>query len=211
MRFAFSLLLLFGSLFASAQFLQDVGGKPYLQNAVEEYEGSPLLFKAWVKADVTTAGGKVYKDMLVNVDLQQDLPIFQREGKVFTFSEQINEFTISDGTAKMVFKRGASVSPSLPNVLMEVISETPLVLKKHERNVVEVPSYGGSTKSFRYAENKSYYAEIDDGFKKITLSKESAEKLFSKQWKEIEEYAKKNNISFKTEDGWRKLGLYQPK
>jgi hypothetical protein len=143
--------------------------------------------------------------MLVNFDIAQNLPIFFRDEKIWTFSEEITEFTLEDHSAKMTFKLGKHLNATLPNVYLEILHEGPTLLKKYDRALVEVPTYASSNKRYRYAESTVYYVLIENEYKKINLSKENAQKVFSLKWSEIEDYAKKNNISFKSEDGWLKL------
>lgn len=193
------------SLYSSAQFLQDIAGRPYIAKSSDEYTGSPLLFKGWVKATVNTANGKIYKDMMINLDLNQDIPIFLNENNVYTFSESINGFTINDSLAKITFKRGKLISAELPNVLLEVISDLPTVLKQFNREVVEVPGYGNGSKSYRYDEGKVYYALINNKVTKISLTKGNAQKVFAHKWDLIEAFAKQVSKCFTTESGWRKM------
>lgn len=196
------------SVCSSAQFLHDVSGRPYFAKSTEYYEGSPLLFQTWVKASVVIDNGTIYENMLVNVDLYQDMPIFLRDEKIYTFSNSINEFTVTDSTRKMTFKRGKLIDKDLPNVLMEIISDSPMLLKKQDRQLIEISVYGNGNKNYRYANGKAYYAVIANKVEKINLTKENAQKLFAQKWKLMEEHAQQTGSSFKTEEGWRKMTKY---
>ncbi len=193
------------SLCSSAQFLRDISGQPYLAKSSEEYIGSPLLFQTWAKARVVTDNGTIYENMFVNVDLYQNMPIFLRDEKIYTFSDRINELIVIDSPANATFKRGNLIDKSLPDLFMEVISNSPLLLKKQERQLIEIPGYGNGTKNYRYVSGKTYYAVIDGKVAMINLTKENAQKVFVQNWKLIQEYVQQNNISFKTEEGWRKI------
>lgn len=201
----FFLLLFHGSY---AQFMQDVSGKPFLLKTQEEYEGSPLLFSSWVKADVKTSNEKIFREMLVNVDVVQNIPIFFRDESTYAFTEKINEIIVGDSLNKTVYKRGKLLHANFPDHFYEVILESPLLVKRSDKNVVEQPTYGGSSKSYRYVETKTYYRLAGDELQKITLTKENAQRLFAENWEAIEAYAKKNKLSFKTEAGWRQLVKY---
>lgn len=202
MKALFAAACLFLSLLSSAQILQDINGKPYLANSYEAYEGSALLFKDWRTATVITTDGKKYEAMMVNVDLHQGRPLFMRDAEILAFAEPVAEIHAQDEGVYKLFKRGNSIDPSMDADYYQVLSSIPLVLKKNSRKVADVQGYGTSTKQYKFVEGKTYHARIDDKIQKIGLSKSDAEKVFQKSWKEIQELAAKNNISFKTEEGW---------
>lgn len=187
---------------SSGQILRDINGKPYLANSYEAYEGSALLFKDWRTATVITTDGKKYEGMLVNVDLHQSRPLFMRDAEILAFADPVAEIHAQDEGEYKVFKKGSSIEASLDAEFYQVLSTTPLVLKKNSRKVADVQGYGTSTKQYKFVESKTYHARIDDKIHKIGLSRGDAEKVFRKSWKEIQEMAAKNNISFKTEEGW---------
>ncbi|MDB5251308.1 MAG: hypothetical protein JWP27_477 [Flaviaesturariibacter sp.] len=204
------LLLLFVLFFSAsrAQFLQDVNGRPYLTTNYEQYEGSPLLFSSWVQARVVTSSGKVYDSMLINIDVYQDQPLFVRDGVTYTFTDKIQEFSLTDGLTNLTFKKGHLISADLPDVFMELVSTKPLVVKHSTRKLVDVPTYGTMTHSFRFADATVFYSNVGGSFRKITLSKKEAETLFASKWKEVSAYADQTDLSFKTEAGWRMLLRY---
>ncbi|NTS39670.1 hypothetical protein HRG84_02030 [Flavisolibacter sp. BT320] len=208
MKTLVTLFFLFLFQLSYGQFLQDVSGKPYLLKPQEEYEGSTFLFASWMKADVKTSNGKIYKDMLVNVDVVQDIPVFFQDETTFAFSEKINEIVVGDSLIKTVYKRGKSLHAAIPNHFYEVILEAPLLVKRIDKNVVEQPTYASSAKSFRYVETKAYFSLAGNDLQKISLTKENAQRIFAENWEAVEAFAKKNTISFKTETGWRQLANY---
>ncbi len=166
----FALLILLGNT-ASAQFIQDVDGRPYQAKRTEIYEGSPLLFDDWVTAKVVAGDGKVYENMLINVDLYQGMPLFFKDGKVYTFTADIKEFTLVGEKTKMTFKKGQLIDSSLPNVYFEVVKTNPLVLKNISKKLVEVQSYGSANKQYKFQEEVLIYAAINGKLQKLSLAK----------------------------------------
>ena len=202
MKFLFSIACMLLSVISFGQLLQDINGRPYLANSYEAYEGSALLFKDWTPATIITADGKKYDTMLVNIDLHQGNLLFLRGTEVFSFAENITEIHAIDEQVKKVFKKGTSIDPSMDNGFYQVLNDNPVILKKYSKKVADVPGYGASVKQYKFVDGKVYYARIDDKVQRISLNKGDAEKVFKKSWKQTEDFAAKNKISYKTEEGW---------
>lgn len=198
-------VLIFLSVSSSAQFLQDVNGRPYLSSSLSEYEGSPMLFEKWMLARVKTEDGKVYDSMYINLDIYQNIPLFLRDQQVYAFVSVVGEFNVDRDGIKQTFRRGNLIDKSLPNHFYEVLSEAPLVIRNYSKKLIEVPTYSSANKQFRFAEASLFYAIPEKNIQKIIFSKLLAEKIFSQKWPEINNYATKNKISFKTYEGWKEL------
>jgi hypothetical protein len=212
MRFVIAGLLLILSTFCFAQgsgHVQDVSGRPYFQKNFDEYRGSPYLFSSWAKASVITSTGNTYPNMLINIDVYNNMPVFIRNDTVYSFSENIKEFTVTDNQTTVYFAKGSAfTSAFLPDVFMQKLNASPVFLKQTRKVVVEVPTYDSPNKVYRFQESVIYYTETKNGFQKISLNKNDAKKIFFQKWNELEKYADKNDISFKSEEGWRKLLEY---
>ncbi len=189
----------------TAQFLQDSHtGKPYLLKPYNEYEGSAYMFKDWIKADVVTARGKTFKDVLINIDVHSNLTLFIQNDTIYTFSDDLNEFQIHEERGKIrYFKKGKLFSALLPNTFMEVLYTEPVILKETSKYVVEVNDYAKTIKKF--SEKKNYFTVAGGKLNKIKLSKETAQQLFKNDSKKIEGYMLANKLSYKTEEGWLAL------
>jgi hypothetical protein len=202
MRITITSCLLLVSLFSFSQVYQDINGKPYVAKSLDIYQGSPLLFPSWAKANIITASGKSYNNMAVNIDVYQDLPLFIRSDTTYSFAETVREFVITDKTTQLVFKKGKDIDPSLPDHFMQVISAEPVFVKSVTKTVVEVPGYDSGNKQYRFSENKIYYAKIDGTIQKINLSKTDAMKVFADKWVAVQACVAAMNLSLKKEDGW---------
>jgi hypothetical protein len=193
----------------SSGHVQDVNGRPYFQKNFDEYRGSPYLFSSWAKASVITSNGNAYPDMLINIDVYNNMPVFIRNDTVYSFTENIREFVITDNQTTVYFSKGSAFrSPLLPDVYMQKLNASPVFLKQTRKVVVEVPTYDSPNKVYRFQESVIYYTETQNGFEKVSLNKNDAKKIFRQKWNEIEKFADKNDLSFKSEEGWRKLLEY---
>jgi hypothetical protein len=189
--------------------MQDVNGRPYFEKNFDEYRGSPYLFPSWAKASVITASGNTYPDMLINIDIYNNMPVFIKNDTVYSFTESIKEFVVTDNQTTLYFSKGSAFkSALLPDVFMQKLYASPVFLKQTIKRVVEVPTYDSPNKVYRFQESVVYFTETKNGFEKISLNKNEAKKIFWQKWNEIEKYADKNDISFKSEDGWRKVFDY---
>lgn len=186
--------------------VQDVSGRPYFQKNYDEYRGSPYLFSSWAKASVITSRGNTYPDMLVNIDVYNNMPVFIKNDTVFSFSEDIREFVVTDNKTTLIFSKGSVFKNSaLPEVFMLKLHDAPAFLKQTTKNLIEVPTYDSPNKTYRFQETITYYIQTKSGFEKHSLNKNDAKKVFYENWKELEKFADKNDISFKSEEGWIKL------
>ncbi|HEY0059335.1 MAG TPA: hypothetical protein VGB56_09370, partial [Flavisolibacter sp.] len=131
--------------------------------------------------------------------------IFLTDDKTYTFTEPVTEFFVRKGSDVVSFKKGGLISKGLPEGYYTTVSNQPHILKASTVNLVEVPVYGASTKQFRFVQGKAIYAVKDGVVSKINLTKSDAEKVFEKHWSAVNEFASKNKISFKTEEGWISL------
>jgi hypothetical protein len=189
--------------------IYDISGKPYAGTKYNEYNGTPYLFTSWAKANVITASGTVYPDMLVNINVYENMPVFLKGDTIYSFSDKIKEFIITDKTTTLYFSKGSAFNTEgLPDVYMQKLNPIPVFLKQVSKTLIEVPSYDNPNKIYRFQDNVTYYAEAGGHFEKIHLTKSDAKKVFASKWNQVEEYADKSNISFKNENGWLSLFNY---
>ncbi len=134
--------------------------------------------------------------------------LFNRNDTVYMFAEEIKEFSINEGSATYVYKKGKSINTQLPDVFMQVISTKPLVVKHVIKQLIEMQDYGTATKVHKFTQGSVYYGEIDGSMNKLKLTKGDAQKLFYKKWNEMQAYAFSNNLSYKTDAGWMQLLSY---
>lgn len=196
-------LFLFINISCYSQFIQDIHGRPYQMQSNEFFEGTPLLFNDWVTAKLVGSDGLVFENIRVNIDLYQGIPLFIREGKIYTFTSDIKEFNIVGEKTQITYKKGLLIDNSLPDVFFEVLSTSPLVVMNIAKKVVELPSYGTGGKKYKFVEIPTVYATMNGGLQKISLNKSNAATLFQEKWELIKNYAEINNISFKTIEGWQ--------
>jgi hypothetical protein len=134
------------------------------------------------------------------------MPVFIKNDTVYSFSEDIREFVVTDNKTTLTFSKGSVFkSSSLPEVFMLKLHDAPVFLKQTTKKLSEVPTYDSPNKIYRFQENITYYTQTNTGFEKHSLNKNDAKKIFFNKWKELEKFADKNDISFKSEQGWIQL------
>jgi hypothetical protein len=201
-------VILISALNSSGQLLQDVNGRPYLSTVYEEYEGSPLLFNDWVTARVITTNGNIYDSMLIDIDLYGGAVLFRKGTETYNFTEDVSEIFIVKGQEQITLKKGAHISKMLPTGFYQIIGAEPLFMKHITRHKVDMPAYSATGKKYKLVTGKIFYGLISGELQKISLNKINAEKFFKDKWKALDDYAQKNSLSFKTEEGWLQLIRY---
>jgi hypothetical protein len=168
------------------------------------YHGSPYLFSEWLPS-IIKIGNNVYHNVFINIDLYANKAFYKRNDSVFAFRDEVNEFLVVQNTDTVLYKRGQLLNDQLPSSFVEVISNAPLVVKHVKLNVSEQVSYGSGTKEYRFNSVKEYYTQKGNSVERIKLSKEEAKEIFHSKWGQIDAFAAAQGISFKNEEGWRKL------
>ncbi|HZH95550.1 MAG TPA: hypothetical protein VEY06_06670, partial [Flavisolibacter sp.] len=96
----------------------------------------------------------------------------------------------------------------LPAGFYQIISAEPLFLKHVNKQKVDMPAYSATGKKYKFVTGKIFYGLIAGALKKLSLNKTNAESFFTDKWKPLDDYAQKNGLSFKTEEGWLQLLRY---
>jgi|GEM_PF-5177495 len=198
-----SIFLIYTNTSNAQQYLSFASGELMREKKYSGYEGNPYLFKDFT---LSTVNNK-YINVWMNVDLYDNTVLFSRNDSQFIFSEVINEFNISTNGDTTSFKRANLIHPAMPIHFAEIISMTPVLLKVRKKDITELATYG-TEKKFRFVEQVDYYTITNGAPNKIRLSKQEAQTVFGNKWKELENHASGNKISFKTEEGWRNLIKY---
>lgn len=208
MKWFFLLFLVSMASNASSQYMQYANGEPFVTKSYEEYKGSPFLFEHWAKSKVLTSTGKLYDSIYVNLDMYSGILLFLRDGKPYSFVEPVAEFSIQKGAETVTYKSGKRFNAALPDLFFTTISTKPLIVKANTVNLIESPAYGNATKQYRFVQGKVFYDVSEGTGAKVNLTKGDAEKVFKSHWAAINEFATKNKISFKTEEGWNTLAKH---
>lgn len=201
-------VILISALNSFGQLLHDVNGRPYLLTVYEEYEGSPLLFNDWVTARVMTTNGNSYDSMLIDIDLYGGAVLFRKGAETYNLTEEVSEIFIAKGEEQITLKKGAHISKMLPTGFYQIISAEPLFIKHVSRQKVDMPAYSATGKKYKFVTGKIFYGSIGGELKKLSLNKVNAEIFFRDKWKTLDDYAKRNGLSFKTEEGWLQVLRY---
>ena len=191
---------------SNAQWLQDHEGKVYLEKKPIT-AGTRMLFPEFQKADVITFSGKVFKNMLVNLNLETNDPVFlQKDTVILAFAEEVLEMKIRQGDREIIIKKGNSIDLKLPSAYIVLLNRDPALMKYVRVKVDEVNNYGQTERTYQHTVD--YYIKASTGYKKIRLTKAEAQNVFADKWQALQAFATENRLSFKKEEEWVQMMKY---
>src|SRR5688572_18632374 len=156
--------LMFISVVAHAQFIQDAEGRPLLERQYTDIQGSPYLTDSWQKGSVRLVNGKAHNDVQLKYDQVAENVIFKgTSGQALQFAEPVREFKLqtveSTVTAALLFRSGYKPADGATvNTFYQVLSdgETPL-LKRSFKKIIENKPYGSATTVKMFQDINAYY------------------------------------------------------
>lgn len=185
------------------------GGNGMIYNPPRGIEGSVYLFDNWSNnAIIETSENKRYKVRAVNFNTKTNALEARINGdSIFTFDyTNIDKVLINNRTFKNAY------SPVEGGYrVFEVIAETKdfAIYKDYVLDIKEGnPNPMLAQANDKYIVRDSYYMKKGKTFRKIKLKKASILKLTGKKASEVEAFAKKNRLSFKSELDLQKIATY---
>lgn len=185
------------------------GGNGIIFNPPRGIEGSVYLFDNWRNSGIIeTSENKRYKVNGVNFNTKSNTIEARINGdSIFTFDyTNIDRVIINNRSFKNAY------SPVLGGYrVFEVIAETEdfSIYKDYILDIKEGnPNPMLAQKNDKYIVRDNYYMKKGKSFKKIKLKKSNVLKLAGKKAGELEAFAKKNRLSFKSEQDLQKLATY---
>lgn len=159
--------------------------------------GNKFLFNHWdLTARVFTEGDKILDVKNANFDMERGTFSFKEGDNVF----DINQFVVSSVTiGDMLFKRTKNPSTNISR-LMEVVYESDdlALLKDHNVRLVEGKfNIQEGQMPDELKPQESYYLISDGEFKKFKPKKSAIIKVFGSHEKEMVDFVKNNNLSYK--------------
>jgi len=197
---------------ASAQsnigFLKDVSGMTVEFKTSSEYIGDPFLTKDWSVALITTANGKMYKDVPIKYNQIENVLYFKDpEGKVNKFSDPIKEFSLTTEGNQTYRQFGSS------NFFFHVVydGKTKLI-NRDAKYIKENREYNSAivTKKVSSA-NKYYIVSLDNSLVEVKLNKKSILSALSAKEESISKYATSEKLDLSKIDDIVKLLIYYDK
>lgn len=188
------------------------GGQGMIYNPPRGIEGSVYLFDDWrSKAIIETSddtGNRRFEVRGVNFNTKTNAIEARINGdSIYTFDyTNIDRVIINNRSFKNAY------SPTVGGYrVFEVIAETDdfSIYKDYTLDIKEGnPNPMLAQANDKYIVRDSYYMKKGKSFKKIKLKKSSVLKLAGSKASELEEFAKKNRLSFKNERDLQKIATY---
>jgi hypothetical protein len=203
-------------------FANDINGRPLYLKTEYRAEGSPYYYDEYSYADITTVDGKVYKSVLVKLDLVENLVLYKMEDgkemiattplkKVSFYSSVIGEKMHPAITLETV---GGSINIEKAKVYEVLADGKTKLLKQISITYSDDKQYGESTITRKFKRSSGYYsltAGIDAEPKKLTRSKTAILELFSSQKDSVRNYIEQHKLDCKSEKDLVKIFEYYQK
>jgi len=204
------------------------------KKSYKKMEGSPYLFKDWVKADLTHLNKEVQKDVMIRLDLHQENLEVKDDGSVFV-DENVMEIddekfiVLADNYYKKIIItkednpklfKGFDVDTVylMKGIHKDYLNKYAIVLYDGEKvkltkkiNIeireFEVNSPGGTVTTKKFIKKDHYELIIDKQKKKIKLKEKDLYKILGNQ-DVLKKYVKANKLKVKKENAAVKLLAY---
>ena len=145
----------------------DENGKPFATQHKEHIGGSPMLNPDWGSGVVTYRNGRVVSPIQIQFDLQKNELYFQREGKKFTFTDTVSEFSIifivNDSVLSEKFRSGyPSSGKNHSTHFYEVLvdGKNMQLIADRSRKLLDAYTYYGGDKSVYREEEVLYLFDV---------------------------------------------------
>jgi len=219
MRKPFVLLLIavlfIGTVANAQQILEDAAGRPFRASQGIEASGNPLLYEDWMLGTVELQGGKVYKDVPLNINLLDQQVLFKgKDGASLIFTDNVSSisFAGADGKSAKIFQRGfPNTSHTTGETYFQVLADGSLTLLKRQWKVIwEEKTYNSATITKTLLDKNELYI-FDKEKNELTLVKPSKSKilsLMSKHQSEVETFIKDNKTNFSKDESLAQLFVY---
>lgn len=199
------------------QFMEDVAGRPIYLKLEYNVQGSPFYPDQYYKANVFLKSGKIYKDVPVRFNIEQNLVLFkQQNGTENVAITPISKIIFTDTSnggevAYKVFENGFSPVDSLSETTFyEVIQSGKIKLLKYRVvRFTDQKGYGQASIT-RIFEQKEimFLCKADGKVVKMEKGKESFLSYISDKQTEIGSFIDKNNLKCRKEVDWKKIVAY---
>ena len=170
--FLFAFIALAAS--ASAQFTNDINGRPMFEFKYTDTEGSPYLSENWVSGLVISNKGKRYEYKKLRYDAYKDELEYERGGSIYRLSAEISGFELADDKGT-VFRNGfPAIDRQTEKSFYQVLYDgnTPL-LKRIRSSIEEEKLYNSATITKRFVTDETFYLFKNKTLVRIKKDKKS--------------------------------------
>ncbi|WP_276499604.1 hypothetical protein [Pontibacter litorisediminis] len=212
------LITVFSGTEVLAQYIQvpkDIQGRRLRVKDHSALKGSPYLYDAWSNGLVKLMNGLEFEGQIMYDQLEDQVVFNGGDGEPQEFVDPVYEFTIREkgddkANGGKKFRKGYPVvDGGDKSTFYEILAEGNVtLLKRTKKTIVEQVPYGSSVKEQHVKSVETYFIATPTEITKIKNSKKGFLEAFGSQSSELEAYAKKNRIDFKTDLDLAKLVTY---
>ncbi|HEX2629853.1 MAG TPA: hypothetical protein VHM26_12595 [Chitinophagaceae bacterium] len=203
-------------------FANDINGRPLYLKTEYRAEGSPYYYDDYSYADITSLEGKVYKAVLVKLDLVENLILYKTEDgkemiastplkKIRFYSSVIGEKMHPGITLETI---GGAINAEKAKVFEVLAEGKAKLLKQVSVTYSDDKLYGESTITRKFKRATGYYSVVGGSEaepKKLTRSKPAIIELFSSQKDSVRNYIDDHKLDCKSEEDLIKIFEYYQK
>ena len=192
--------------------LTDIDGEPYTQGTQKTAKGSPFLFDDWMPAIIFNNADTKYEDRKIRIDThKQNILLKRNDGYVILNPREIKKLVLPGRL--LTFKNGFESKEHniSKNIFMEIIYDGNNVALINHHNTKLVESRGvdpitGKDEDKYISDNQLYLIDSNGSYHEIKKLKDKfILPPLSDHKKELEKYAKKNDLSFKEKNDVAKI------
>lgn len=203
-------------------FANDINGRPLYLKTEYRADGSPYYYDEYSYADITSVEGKVYKAVLVKLDLVENLILYKTDDgkemiastplkKIRFYSSVIGEKMLPGITLETI---GGAINAEKAKVYEVLTEGKAKLLKQVSITYSDDKLYGESTITRKFKRSSGYYSLVggsDAEPKKLTRSKPAIIELFSTQKDSVRNYIDDHKLDCRSEEDLIKIFEYYQK
>lgn len=202
---------------AQVKFLNDVQGKPYMEQSYTAEEGSPYLIPNWAEGKVDLVNGKTTV-VPIKYDLIRDELLFhgKSDSAAFAFVDQVKGFSftstaIEESNILMpVFNSGyPAVEDQTQASFYQLIADGKVKLLKHYKKIIRTEkAFNSATSTRSFVLSSTYYVFIDNQITRIKPGQKTILAALSDKANQLKSYMQNNKIDYKNDAALAKLFGY---
>lgn len=216
-----ALALLWSVLPARAQVNPNLVGQNQIQSgnliatgSYTSYENAPFVPAEWQKGTVKAENAKQYAVDRMRYNAYEDRPEYEIDGKTYTFTMPIVEFTLEDGQGQTLrFRNGfRPVDQQQERSFYEVRHDGKAQLLRYRKaSLLDVTQYNSATKQKRFDFSDSYYVvRPGQAPLRVKRDKKSLLDALSDKAPQLETFISQNKLKFRDwEDAQKLLAHYE--
>ncbi|SHG79542.1 hypothetical protein [Pedobacter caeni] len=191
----------------------DINGIPIETKSNSNIKGSRYLYENWTKGHVLQKDKKYYNDMELKYDVLDDYPIFKKQEKALAFRFPIQEFQLispKTPTAISIFRNGfPAVGTHNDKSYYQVLADgKTILLKKHNKSIVESTQYGEAKKQEVLTDSQQYYLFHNGEMIKLKADKNALLKALGDKQKELNQFITDQDLKAKSDQQLIKIVNY---